>query len=84
MPIYEYQAKKQSKSCTYCAKPFEWVHPRMSDPLLSVCPKCNAPVEKIFSPPSIGRSKSSLDQRAKNVGFHKLKRIGKGEYEKQY
>ena len=37
-----------------------------------------------FCAPAIGRSISSLDNRAKAAGFSKLKRLGKGEYEKQY
>jgi hypothetical protein len=34
--------------------------------------------------PAIGRSKTKLDDRAKNAGFTKLKKIGTGEYEKMY
>jgi putative FmdB family regulatory protein len=83
MPIYEYQAKEESKSCEYCAKAFEQFQ-RISEPVLEKCPKCGAPVRKLISAHSVGSSKSSIDARAKNAGFHKLQRLGKGEYEKKY
>ena len=51
---------------------------------MTECPLCGAPVYKRISAPAIGRSASSLDDRAKNAGFTKLKRLGKGEFEKQY
>ena len=33
---------------------------------------------------AVGFSQSNLDDRAKAAGFTKLKRLGKGEYERQY
>jgi len=33
---------------------------------------------------AVGASRSGLDDRAKAAGFTKLKRLGKGEYERQY
>ena len=44
----------------------------------------DAPSVRVISAPSLGKSQSSLDDRAKAAGFTKLKRLGKGEYEKQY
>jgi hypothetical protein len=41
-------------------------------------------VVKVVSRPAVGGSSSGFDDRAKSAGFHKLKRLGKGEYEKQY
>jgi hypothetical protein len=41
-------------------------------------------VRKKISVPAVGGSSSGFDAKAKNAGFSKLKRIGKGEYEKQY
>jgi len=41
-------------------------------------------IRKCIVAPAIGRSISSLDTRAKAAGFTKLKKLGKGEYEKQY
>jgi putative FmdB family regulatory protein len=84
VPIYEYIARDpDSQSCAVCRGGFELLR-RMSDPPLESCPTCGAPVRKVFSRPAVGRSISSLDDRAKSAGFHKLKRLGKGEYEKKY
>jgi len=83
MPIYEYQANDPPHGCEHCRDPFE-VLQTISDPPLRTCPKCSAPVSRLISAPSVGASKSSFDQRAKSAGFHKLKKLGKGEYEKQY
>jgi len=41
-------------------------------------------VRKVVAAAAVGRSQAKLDDRAKAAGFSKLKRIGKGEYEKQY
>jgi putative FmdB family regulatory protein len=83
MPIYEHEAIDEAKSCDFCRAGFEELR-RMSDPPLAVCPKCGAPVRKIVSAPAVGASTSGFDARAKNAGFSKLKRLGKGEYERQY
>jgi len=83
MPIYEYQAKDADKSCEYCSKVFEEIQ-KMSDPPLETCPKCGSPLAKLISVSSVGHSVSGLDQRAKAAGFHKLQKLGKGEYEKKY
>lgn len=83
MPIYEYQAKSQEVACDYCYEGFEIIQ-KIADEKLSTCPKCGAPIERIISAPSLGHSESCLDDRAKAAGFTKLKRLGKGEYEKQY
>ena len=83
MPIYEYQATEGEKGCPFCANGFEQMQ-TLSEPKLEKCPECGAPVVRVISAPSLGRSASSLDDRAKAAGFTKLKRLGKGEYEKQY
>jgi putative FmdB family regulatory protein len=83
MPIYEYQAREQAQSCPYCVSGFEIVQ-RMSDAPVAVCPRCGAAVIKLISVPSVGRSESHLDDRAQAAGFHKLRRLGKGEYERKY
>jgi hypothetical protein len=41
-------------------------------------------VVRALSTPSVGASKSGLDQRAKSSGFIKYEKLGKGEYEKKY
>jgi putative FmdB family regulatory protein len=83
MPIYEYQAREKTASCAHCVNPFDHLQ-RMSDPPLDKCPKCGSPVSKIFSLPAVGSSRTGLDRRAKEAGFTKLQRLGKGEYEKKY
>lgn len=83
MPVYDYCADDPDRSCAYCKAGFEAVQ-SIHDPHLTDCPKCGAPIRKCLSAPAIGRSKSKLDDRAKAAGFTKLKKIGKGEYEKMY
>lgn len=83
MPIREYVCKDASRSCNHCRDGFEQIE-KIGDPPLSACPACSAPVERKISAPTFGKIKSNLDDRAKAAGFHKLKRLGQGEYEKQY
>jgi hypothetical protein len=56
----------------------------VSAPPLKVCPACRRPVRKIistFNSPLKLKPLSISD--AKKAGFTVLKRLGKGEYEKQ-
>jgi len=82
-PIHEYTAVDPAKACDYCRGTFERLE-RPGVPPLKKCPRCGAKVRRVISNVSIGYSKSGLDDRAKAAGFHKLKRLGRGEYEKQY
>jgi putative FmdB family regulatory protein len=83
MPIYEYRATHFKRSCSICRVGFEQLQ-SLSDEALEICPHCGGPVQRVISPAAVGASKTMLDDRAKNAGFTKLKRIGKGEYEKEY
>ncbi len=83
MPTYEYSAEKASKSCPFCRTGFECAQ-RLDAAPLARCPRCGAPVRKRVSLPAIGRSRSGLDDRARHAGFKKLKKIGRGEYERQF
>ena len=83
MPIYEYEASDSRHSCAHCRHGFEHLA-RSSDAVLTRCPECSGPVQKIISAHSVGSSKSGFDSRAKNAGFQKLERLGHGEYEKKY
>ncbi len=83
MPTYVYEAKDLSKSCEHCKEGFD-ISQSISDPPLDKCPVCGNAVVKVPCAAAIGRSMSSLDDRAKAAGFSKLKRLGKGEYERQY
>ena len=82
MPIYEYQAAEPVRSCAHCRDGFEHFHKCAG--VLSVCPACGAAVEKMISAPNVGASESGADDRAKSAGFHKLKKVSTGEYEKLY
>ena len=82
MPIYRYESTKED-GCGHCLEGFE-VAQRLSDPRLEACPKCGVAVRRAVLPVAVGRSESGFDARAKAAGFSKLKRLGKGEYEKQY
>ena len=83
MPTYEYEAADPSHACPTCQNGFELVR-ALRDPPVTNCPQCGSPMRKVIAAPAIGRSASSLDDRAQHAGFSKLKRLGKGEYEKQY
>jgi putative FmdB family regulatory protein len=83
MPIHEYQAKETDKGCAFCRRPFEQFE-RLSQAPLTACPQCGLPVARLISAPAVGASRSGFDARAKAAGFTKLKKLGHGEYEKQY
>lgn len=81
MPVYVYEAK--GKGCARCAGGFE-VSQSMNDARLTRCPDCGAPVVRVIQAPALGHSRTDLNYRAKRAGFHALKRVQKGEYEKIY
>ena len=83
MPIYEYKAVNKNKACDYCRKGFEELQKINDKPILK-CPRCGIPVKRVFTTFSQGYSKSNFDRRAQEKGFHKLKRVDKGTYEKLY
>ena len=82
MPIYCYQAKEKGRSCNYCRGGFE-LFQKDQQPLKH-CPYCGNEVVKVYAPFSLGFSQSGFNQKAKEKGFHKLKRVDKGKYEKLY
>jgi len=83
MPIYSYKASDSKRCCEYCCNGFE-LFQKPKSKTIKECPRCGAPVKKVFNSFSIGISKSNLDRKAREKGFHKLKRLNKGEYEKEY
>lgn len=83
MPIYIYKVKDKKKGCNYCKKGFELLQ-KVNDKPLKKCPKCGTFIEKVFSTFSLGFAKTTLDRKAKEKGFHKLKRVDKGKFEKLY
>ena len=81
MPNYEYELC--DGSCVACGGKFTLQRP-ISAPELTKCPACKKPVRKIisgFSSPMKLKPLSITD--AKKAGFTVLKRLGKGEYERQ-
>jgi len=84
MPIYIYTSINKEKACKHCQDSFEWFHKTFSEKRLTKCPECANSVKKIISGFSLGASKTGFDQKAKSQGFHKLKRVDKGKYEKLY
>jgi putative FmdB family regulatory protein len=81
MPIYEYQASSE-RQCDYCAKGFESLR-RSSDPELTQCPRCHAPVRRKLSAPHLANSSTSLaPSNLEKHGFTQYRKSGKGVYEK--
>lgn len=81
MPLYEYELCEGS--CAACSGCFTLRRP-LTAPELKACPACKRPIRKVitgFSTPSITKPLSITD--AKKAGFTVLKRVGKGEYERQ-
>ncbi len=83
MPTYVYEAKDPKKACATCRASFEVVQ-RLADEALTTCPQCGAPIYRVIQAPGLAHSKTDLHYRAKRAGFHTLKRVERGEYEKLY
>jgi len=81
MPLYEYELCEGD--CKACGGRFTLNRP-VSRPNLEKCPLCRKPVRKVlssFNTPTITKPVSISD--AKKAGFTVLKKVGKGEYERQ-
>ena len=81
MPLYEYELCEGD--CKICGGKFTLRRP-LRVPELTKCPLCKKPVRKIistFNSPVKLKPLSVSD--AKKAGFTVLKRVTKGEYEKQ-
>ena len=83
MPLYVYEAKDPAKGCERCRGGFE-ITQSIKDDKLTKCPDCGAEIYRVIQAPGLGHSKTDLHYRAKRAGFHSLKRVEKGEYEKMY
>ena len=83
MPLYVYEAKEPAKGCARCRGGFE-ITQSLKDDKLTKCPDCGAEIYRVIQAPGLGHSKTDLHYRAKRAGFHSLKRVEKGEYEKMY
>jgi putative FmdB family regulatory protein len=78
MPLYEYELCEGD--CKVCGGKFTLRRP-LSAPPLNQCPACKKPIRRLFSTFNSPRKLSISD--AKKAGFQVLKRVSKGEYEKQ-
>jgi len=78
MPLYEYELCEGE--CKACGGKFTLNRPLSAAPLTK-CPACKKPVRKVWSAFNPMKGLSVSD--AKKAGFTVLKRVGKGEYEKQ-
>jgi putative FmdB family regulatory protein len=82
MPIYQYEPMGK-EGCVACRKGFELRRP-LDAPPLTQCPLCRAPVRKVISVVHSPRKLKPVSfSDAKKAGFTVLKRLGKGEYERQ-
>jgi len=81
MPLYEYELCEGD--CKACGGKFTLNRPLSAKPLTQ-CPACRKPVRKVFSGFSTPTKLKPLSVTdAKKAGFTVLKRLGKGEYERQ-
>ena len=78
MPLYEYELCEGD--CKVCGGKFTLQRPLSAAPLTQ-CPACKKPVRKILS--SFNSPKTASVSDAKKAGFTVLKRVSKGEYERQ-
>ena len=78
MPLYEYELREGE--CQVCGGGFVLRRPVSAAPLTK-CPACKKPVRKLLSTFNSPRTLSISD--AKKAGFTVLKRVSKGEYERQ-
>jgi putative FmdB family regulatory protein len=78
MPLYEYELCEGN--CVVCGGKFTLRRP-LNAQELTRCPACKKPVRKVISTFNSPRKLSISD--AKKAGFTVLKRVSKGEYERQ-
>ena len=78
MPFYEYEPCEGG--CDVCGGKFTLQRP-LSAPPLTHCPQCHKPVRRLWSTFNSPKALSFSD--AKKAGFTVLKRVSKGEYERQ-
>ncbi len=83
MPLRDYICADEARSCPHCRKGFEALEHAGATPLLT-CSRCGAPIVRKISAPRVPPTKGSFLDRAKRAGFHQLKRVDKGTYEKQF
>ena len=83
MPLYVYEAMDSKNGCAKCRGGFE-ITQSLKDARLEACPDCGTPIYRVIQAPGLTHSRTDLHYRAKRAGFHTLKKVSKGEYEKIY
>lgn len=80
MPIYHYAHDDEPNGCV---PRFEVVQ-SMSDDALTTCPQCGAPVHRVLTGFSVGRSTRDMlsPSNLASKGFTQYRRSGDGIYEK--
>lgn len=82
MPLRAYEPLQSP--CRLCGTGFELLQSG-KNPELAECPRCGQPVRPkpaaLVNTPKVTKPTSTSD--AKSAGFTVLKRVGRGEYEKQ-
>jgi putative FmdB family regulatory protein len=81
MPIYEYMPK--DAGCETCRGGIERLQ-KLSDPPLTACPDCGAPLERVLNAPQVvaGESHRLREGHLAKHGFTQYRKVGKGKYEK--
>jgi len=81
MPLYEYELC--DGDCKICGGKFT-LRRSVHAPDLHECPLCKRPVRKVISPFNTPKHAKPLSiSDAKKAGFTVLKKVSKGEYERQ-
>ena len=83
MPLREYNCVMEAAGCAYCRPGFEQLEAAAAVQL-AACPRCGAPLERRLSAPAVPSPRGTLRDRAQRAGFHQLKRVDRGTYEKQF
>lgn len=52
MPTYEYRAVDSDRSCSHCRSGFETIQ-KMTEPVLTRCPRCKHPIDRVLFAPSV-------------------------------
>jgi putative FmdB family regulatory protein len=81
VPIYEYEPAGDNH-CAFCRGGFDLLR-KLSEPPLTSCPKCGAPVKRKISAPNLATSTPSLSEsNIEKHGFTQYRKVEKGVYEK--
>lgn len=86
MPTYHYRAVAEDAACDECRETFHLLQ-ALSDPLLTACPSCEAPVRRVIRragttvvDPRYNTKKQLSDGNLKKLGFKKLVKESDGKY----